>query len=152
MVPQRPLEYSFLDQTFNKQYESEVKFGQIFGIFTMLAIAIACFGLFGLALFSVKQRRKEIGIRKVVGASVAQITALLSGDFVKLVLIATLIATPVALYLMRSWTQAFAYQAAFSWWIFVSGGLIASFIAICTISYQSITAAIANPVKSLRSE
>lgn len=152
MVPQRPLEYSFLNDTFNKQYESEVKFGQIFGIFTILAIAIACFGLFGLALFSVKQRRKEIGIRKVVGASVAQITVLLSADFVKLVLIATLIATPIALYLMFSWIQTFAYRAVFSWWIFISGGLIASFIAICTISYQSMRAAFANPVKSLRSE
>ncbi|QEC78542.1 ABC transporter permease [Mucilaginibacter ginsenosidivorax] len=152
MVPQRPLEYSFLNETFNKQYESEVKFGQIFAVFTMLAVAIACFGLFGLALFSVKQRQKEIGIRKVLGASVAQIMALLSGDFVKLVMIATLIATPIALYLMSGWTQTFAYRAVFSWWIFVSGGLIASLIAICTISYQSIRAAFANPVKSLRSE
>ncbi|AMR33931.1 hypothetical protein A0256_22030 [Mucilaginibacter sp. PAMC 26640] len=152
MVPQRPLEYSFLNESFNRQYEAEIKFGQLFAVFTTLAISIACFGLFGLALFSVKQRTKEIGIRKVVGASVAQIATLLSKDFINLVLVAIAVSSPVALYLMHRWIQSFAYRITLSWWIFVSGGLIAIFIALGTISYQAIKAAIANPVKSLRNE
>lgn len=152
MVPQRPLEYSFLNDSFNRQYESEVKFGQVFGIFTTLAISIACFGLFGLSLFSVKQRRKEIGIRKVIGATVAQITTLLSMDFIKLILTATVIASPIALYLMGKWIQSFAYRIEISWWIFVTGGLIATVVAISTVGYQAIKAATANPVKSLRTE
>jgi putative ABC transport system permease protein len=151
-VPQRPLEYTFLNERFNQQYEAEIKFGQLFAVFTTLAISIACFGLFGLALFSVKQRTKEIGIRKVVGASVPQIAALLSKDFVTLVFVAMLIASPIALFVMSKWIQAFAYRIALSWWIFAAGGLIALVIAISTISYQAIKAAIANPVKSLRSE
>lgn len=152
MVPQRPLEYSFLNESFNRQYEAEIKFGQMFGVFTTLAIGIACFGLFGLALFSVKQRRKEIGIRKVIGASVTQITALLSKEFVNLVMIAIVIACPVALLVMNKWIQAFAYRIQISWWIFALGGFIAIVIALSTISYQAIKAAIANPVKSLRNE
>ncbi|TFF29733.1 ABC transporter permease [Mucilaginibacter psychrotolerans] len=152
MVPQRPLEYSFLNERFNQQYNAEIKFGQLFALFTTLAITIACFGLFGLALFSVKQRTKEIGVRKVVGASVTQIAALISKDFVALVLVAILIASPIALFAMSKWIQSFAYRIELSWWIFVSGGAIAVVIAISTISYQAIKAAMANPVKSLRSE
>ncbi|TSD67250.1 FtsX-like permease family protein [Inquilinus sp. KBS0705] len=152
MVPQRPIEYSFLNESFNRQYQAEIKFGQIFGVFTTLAISIACFGLFGLALFSVKQRTKEIGIRKVVGASVSQIAFLLSKDFVNLVIIATIIASPIALYAMHKWIQAFAYRIEISWWMFIISGLIAVIIALSTISYQAIKAAIANPVKSLKNE
>jgi len=152
LVPQRPLEYSFLNDRFNQQYEAEIKFGQLFALFTTLAITIACFGLFGLALFSVKQRTKEIGIRKVVGASVAQIAALLSKDFVNLVLIAILVAAPIAFFIMSKWVQGFAYRIELNWWIFVSGGSIAVIVALFTISYQAIKAAMANPVKSLRSE
>ncbi|MEB0260989.1 MULTISPECIES: ABC transporter permease [unclassified Mucilaginibacter] len=152
IVPQRPLEYSFLNEKFNQQYQAEIKFSQLFGLFTMLAIGIACFGLFGLALFSVKQRRKEIGIRKVIGASVVQITALLSIEFVSLVIIAIVIACPVALFIMSKWIQAFAYRIEIGWWVFVNGSLTAITIALITISYQAVRAAIANPVKSLRSE
>ncbi len=151
-VPERPLEYYFLDDSFNKQYLADIKFGKLFGIFTALAIAIACFGLFGLALFSVRQRTKEIGIRKVVGASVSQVTALLSLDFIKLVLFSIAIASPVAFFVMNKWIQAFAYRITIGWWVFVAGGIIAVGIAIITVSYQAIRAALANPVKSLRSE
>ena len=152
LAPQRPLEYSFLNESFNQQYQAEIKFGQLFGLFTSLAISIACFGLFGLALFSVKQRRKEIGIRKVIGASVMQITALVSKEFAGLVAIAFLIACPVALFAMSKWMLAFAYRTEIGWWIFAAGGLIAAVIAMATISYQSVKAAVANPVKSLRNE
>ncbi|WP_374951216.1 ABC transporter permease [Mucilaginibacter sp.] len=152
IAPQRPLEYTFLNDSFNQQYQAEIKFGQLFALFTTLAISIACFGLFGLALFSVKQRRKEIGIRKVIGASVLQITALISKEFVSLVVISFVIACPVALLAMTRWVQEFAYRIDISWWIFAAGGLIAIVIAVATISYQSIRAAIANPVISLRSE
>lgn len=152
MVPQRPLAYSFLNENFNRQYESEIKFGQLFLVFTTLAVSIACFGLFGLALFSVKQRTKEIGIRKVVGASVAQIATLLSKDFITLIFAAIVIASPIAFYAMHRWIQAFAYRITLSWWIFALGALAAIVVAISTISYQAIKAAIANPVKSLRTE
>lgn len=151
-APQRPLEYSFLDDSFNRQYQSDIKFGQLFGAFTMLAILIACFGLFGLALFSVRQRTKEIGIRKVVGASVTQITSLLSVEFIKLVCIAILFATPLAWYIMSRWIEGFAYRINIAWWMFALGGLIAILIALATVGYQSVRAAIANPVKSLRTE
>jgi putative ABC transport system permease protein len=152
MAPDRPLQYTFLDEDFNKQYIADIKFGQMFAVFTGLAITIACFGLFGLALFSVKQRTKEIGIRKVVGASVVHIIGLLSGEFVVLVVVALLIATPVSFYFMDKWIQGFAYRIALSWWIFLTGGVIAVVVAITTVSYQAIRAALANPVKSLRSE
>lgn len=152
MAPQRPLEYSFLNESFNRQYQAETRFGQLFAAFTTLAILIACFGLFGLALFSVKQRTKEIGIRKVVGASVAQIANLLSKDFVNLVIVAMIIASPIAFFAMHKWIQAFAYRIELNLWIFITGGLIAIIIALITISYQAINAAVANPIKSLRNE
>jgi putative ABC transport system permease protein len=152
VAPQRPLEYSFLDESFNRQYQAETKFGQLFAVFTSLAIGIACFGLFGLALFSVKQRTKEIGIRKVVGASVAQIAGLLSKDFITLVFIAICIGSPIAWYVMNKWIQGFAYRIQISWWIFILGGTIAVAIALITIAYQALKAAVVNPVKSLRSE
>ena len=151
-APQLPLEYSFLDENFNRQYIADIKFGQLFGGFTGLALIIACFGLFGLALFSVKQRTKEVGIRKVVGASVTHIATLLAREFVVLVLIAIIIATPVSLYFMGKWIQSFAYRITLDWWIFVTGGLIAILIAMSTVSYQAVKAALANPVKSLRNE
>lgn len=152
LVVQRPIEYSFLNESFDRQYQSEIKFGQLFGVFTVLAISIACFGLFGLALFSIKQRTKEIGIRKVVGATVTQIAVLLSIDFIRLVVIALLIASPVALLIMSRWMQSFAYRTNISWFVFLIGGSIAIMVALLTISYQAIRAASANPVKSLRNE
>ncbi len=152
LVPGRPFEYIFLDEKFNNLYKAENKFGQLFAMFTGLAISIACFGLFGLALFSVKQRRKEIGIRKVIGASVTQITVLLSKDFLALVALAVLLASPIALYIMHNWLQAFAYRAPIGFWMFASGGLLAIVVAIATIGTQAIKAATANPALSLRNE
>jgi len=152
LVPQRPLEYSFLDETFNQQYKSEIKFGQLFDVFTTLAICIACFGLFGLALFSVRQRQKEIGIRKVIGASVIRIMALISKEFLILVVVSIFIACPIALFVMSKWIQVFAYRTNLSWWIFATGGLVATAVAVSTISYQAIKAAMANPIKSLKTE
>jgi len=119
---------------------------------TVIAILISCLGLFGLAAFATTQRTKEIGIRKVLGASVKQIVGLLSKDFIKLVLIAIIIASPIAYYFMNQWLQDFAYRINIEWWIFALAGIIAIAIALLTVSYQAIKAAIANPVKSLRTE
>lgn len=147
-----PVEYHFLDENFAKQYESEVKQGQIVLIFSLLAITIACLGLFGLATFTAQQRTKEIGIRKVLGASVTNIVQMLSADFIKLVLIATIIAIPFSWIIMNKWLQEFAYRINMEWWIFAAAGLTALFIALLTVSFQAIKAAMANPVESLRTE
>ena len=149
---EEPLAYSFLDDRFNNTYESEQKTGLILGIFAGLTIFVACLGLFGLAMFTAEQRTKEIGIRKVLGASVIQVTQMLSKEFIKLVLIASLIAFPAAWWAMNKWLQSFAYRINISWWVFVVAGLTAILIALITISFQAIKAAIANPVKSLRTE
>jgi putative ABC transport system permease protein len=150
--PGNLFDYSFLDENFNRQYQNEQLFSKAFGIFASLAIFVACLGLFGLAMFSTIQRTKEIGVRKVLGASVSNILVLLSGDFIKLVIIASVIAFPIAWYVMHKWLQDFAYRTTFSWWIFFGAGLLAVIIALGTISFQAIRAAIANPVKSLRTE
>ena len=147
-----PVEYHFLDQNFAKQYEAEMKQGQIALIFSLLAILIACLGLFGLATFTAQQRTKEIGIRKVLGATVADIVQMLSSDFIKLVLIATIIAIPIGWIAMNKWLQDFAYRINMEWWIFAVAGLTALFIALMTVSFQAIKAAMANPVESLRTE
>ncbi len=126
--------------------------GRIFSLFSALAIFIACVGMFGLATFAAAKRTKEIGIRKVLGASVAGITTLLAKDFLKLVILAMLIATPVAWYLMRQWLEDFAYRVEVQWWMFALAGVLAIGIAFLTIGVQSVKAALANPVKSLRSE
>lgn len=152
LVPERPIEYSFLDDNFQRQYQSEIRFGQVFAVFTVLAVLIACLGLFGLALFSVQQRRKEVGVRKVLGANMVSIVATLSKDFVKLVSIAIIIACPLAYYFMKGWLVNFAYRVDISIWIYLLAGAIAIFIALITIGYQTMRAAVANPVKSLRSE
>jgi putative ABC transport system permease protein len=125
---------------------------RIINSFTLMAILISCLGLFGLAAFSAEQRNKEIAVRKTLGASVPNIVGLLTKDFIKLVFIAMLIATPIAWWGMSKWLQTFAYRMSISWWIFASAGLIAILITLFTISFQSIKAAVANPVKSLRSE
>jgi len=145
-------QYSFMDQDFDAMYRSEQRIGTIFIAFTTLAIVIACLGLFGLAAYAAEQRTKEIGIRKVLGASIATITGMLSLDFIKLVCISILIASPIAWYLMQKWLQDFAYRIGIAWWVFAIAGVAALFIAFITISFQSIKAAIANPVNSLRSE
>jgi len=147
-----PVEYHFLDQNFAKQYSAEVKQGQIALTFSLLAILIACLGLFGLATFTAQQRTKEIGIRKVLGANVADIVRMLSTDFLKLVLIATIIAIPIGWIAMDNWLKDFAYRINMEWWIFAAAGFTALFIALITVSSQAIKAASANPVESLRME
>lgn len=150
--PGNPFEYFFLDDYFNRQYANERKFGKLFTSFAFLAIIIGCLGLFGLSAYTATQRIKEIGIRKVLGASVSDITTMLTKDFVKLVIVSIVIATPIAWLVMHNWLQEFAYRTAISWWIFAIAGLISLGIALLTVSYQAIKAALANPVKSLRSE
>ena len=150
--PDSPFAYSFLDQDFQRNYEKEALTSQIVRYFTAIAIVIACLGLFGLAAFTAEQRIKEVGIRKVFGASVAQVAALLSKDFLKLVLISIILSSPIAYYLMNKWLQSFAYHIDIQLWVFFLGGAAAVSIALVTVSFQAIKAAIANPVKSLRSE
>lgn len=152
IAPQAPFEYEFMDEAYNQLYQSEQRFGQAFTIFTFLALFIGCMGLFGLASHNVLQRTKEIGIRKVLGASVQQIVQLLSKDFIKVVLIATLLAFPLAWWAMNKWLQDFAYRIDIQWWMFALAGLTALGIALLTVSFQAIRAAVANPVESLRSE
>ncbi|MEC5145820.1 ABC transporter permease [Chitinophaga sp. 212800010-3] len=150
--PGNLFDYYFLDARFNQQYANDQLFGRIFGIFSALAISIACLGLLGLSLFTTTQRTKEIGVRKVMGASVANIIVLLSKDFIKLVCIAFLIAAPVAWLVMNHWLSDFAYRINISVWIFVVAALLSVFIALATISFQAVKAALANPVKSLRTD
>lgn len=149
---EEPFEYNFMDDLFNKTYLTEQKTGDILTLFSMFTIFVACLGLFGLATYTAEQRTKEIGIRKVLGASVNQVTQMLSKEFLKLVLIASLIAFPVAWWAMKKWLQSFAYRIDISWWVFAVAGLTALCIALITVSFQAIKAAVANPVKSLRTE
>jgi putative ABC transport system permease protein len=151
-LPSEPFQYSFLDAEVQQQYQSEITFSNIINSFTLMAILISCLGLFGLAAFSAEQRKKEIGVRKVLGASIAGLVQLLSKDFLKLVGISILIATPIAWWVMNKWLQSFSYRVVISWWMFALAGAIAILIALITVSFQSIKAAIANPVNSLRSE
>jgi len=150
--PSQQFNYSFMDEDFDAAYRSEQRVGQIFISFSTLAIVIACLGLFGLAAYAAEQRNKEIGIRKVLGASVSAIVGMLSMDFVKLVFISILISSPIAWIVMNKWLQDFAYRVNMHWWILGIAGSVAILIAFITISFQSIKAALANPVKSLRSE
>jgi putative ABC transport system permease protein len=152
LTPSAQFQYSFMDADFEATYRTEQRMGQIFIIFTSLAIIIACLGLFGLSAYAAEQRNKEIGIRKVLGANVSTIVRMLSVDFIKLVFISILIATPVAWWVMNKWLQDFAYRVNIQWYILASAGIVAIFIAFMTISFQSVKAALANPVKSLRSE
>jgi len=152
MIPNRPFSYFFLDEYFDRQYRSEERFGKLFLNFSILAIFISCLGLLGLASYSTMQRTREIGIRKVMGASVSNIINLLSKEFLVLVIVSFFIAAPVAWYFMHQWLRDFAYRINISWWVFVAAGLTALLIALFTISFQAIRAAIANPVKALRSE
>ena len=150
--PNHEFNYSFMDKDFEKLYNAEQRTGQIAITFTSLAIIIACLGLFGLAAYAAEQRTKEIGIRKVLGANVSNIVGLLSKDFIRLVLIAILVAVPLAWYFMHRWLQGFAYHQNVQWWIMAVAGFGAIAIAFVTVSFQSIKAALTNPVKSLRSE
>ena len=150
--PNEPFEYSFLDQDFQKNYEAETRQAGLIDYFTVIAIIISCLGLFGLATFTAEQRTKEIGIRKVLGASVYGVVALLSKDFLKLVIIAIVVGSPIAWWAMNKWLQNFAYQTSIGWQVFALTAVIALFIAFSTISFQAIRAALSNPVKSLRTE
>jgi putative ABC transport system permease protein len=152
MVSTQPFSYAFLDEEFNKQYSTDLRMGKIFFIFSILAILIACLGLFGLVTFAAEQRIKEIGIRKVLGAKITDIFELLSKDFVKLLLLSICVASPIAWWAMNKWLQDFAYRINIGWWMFVAVGFICLLIALVTISFQAIKAAVANPVKSLKTE
>src|SRR5579863_324614 len=152
LIPARPFSYFFLDEFFDEQYKSEQRFGKLFLNFAILAIIISCLGLLGLASYSTMQRTREIGIRKVLGATIPNIVNLLSIDFLTLVGIAIIIASPIALFAMHKWLQDFAYRLPISWWIFAVAAVAATIIAILTVSFQAIKAAVANPVKSLRTE
>ncbi|SDP87348.1 putative ABC transport system permease protein [Mucilaginibacter sp. OK268] len=152
IAPGLPFVYFFADEAYNKQFTAQLRFGRLFICFSALAILISCLGLIGLSAFSAAQRKKEIGIRKVLGASVISITTLLSKDFVKLVLLAFIIASPLAWWAMNNWLQDFAYRIQISWWLFIYSGVTALLIALFAVSFQSIKAAMANPVKSLKTE
>ena len=152
VYPNDPFQYSFLDQDFDNLYKTEQLRGQVFGVFSILAIFIACLGLLGLASFTTEQRTKEIGIRKVMGASVSGIIVLLTQEFVKLVAIASVIAWPIAYYVMNNWLQNFAYSAGLSAWTFVTAALAAVVITVATVSYQVIKAALTNPAAALQYE
>jgi putative ABC transport system permease protein len=150
--PFYPYEYKFKEAENAQQYASEEKWKQIISFGAVLTIFISCIGLFGLSLLAAEKRTKEIGIRKVLGASVAVITRTLSASFLKLVLLAAVIAIPAANWLMQQWLQNYPYRIRLSWWMFVSATALIFFVALLTISYQSIRAAMANPVKNLRTE
>lgn len=152
LAPEQPFSYSFMDDDFNKIYSNEQRMGGISITFSVLAILIACLGLLGLITFAAEQRAKEIGVRKVLGANAGDIVSMLSKDFLKLVLVASLIAIPIAWLAMNKWLQGFAYRINISWWILAIAALLAVLIALATIFYQAIKAAVANPVDSLRSE
>jgi putative ABC transport system permease protein len=150
--PGQPFNYNFLDQEFDKIYRNDARSSGLMSVFALVAVIISCLGLFGLAAFTAEQRGKEIGIRKVLGATVSGIVSLISVDFIVLVIVALLIASPLAWWLMNIWLQNFAYRIDMQWWVFLLAGIIAVLIAFVTISFQAIKAAVANPVKSLRSE
>lgn len=150
--PEYPFEYSFLDEDYSKEYKTESVLGKLSFGFTLLAVIICCLGLFGLATFSGEQRVKEIGVRKVLGASVPEIVVLLSKEFAGLVIIAILLSIPTAYYFLSMWLQDFAFRIDISWEVFVLAGVLAFLIALLTVSFQAIKAAVANPVESLRTE
>jgi putative ABC transport system permease protein len=150
--PSDPFNYFFLDELFDSQYKSDKQFGKMFALFSVLAICIACFGLLGLSAYNVLQRNKEIGVRKILGASVQNILYLLSRDFLKLVLVAFLIASPLTWWLMHNWLQDFAFRINIPWWSFLLAGVLSLLIALCTICIQALKAAVSNPVNSLRNE
>lgn len=147
-----PFSYRFLDDSFNEMYRAEQRIGKVALIFAFLTILIACLGLFGLVTYMTEQRVKEIGIRKVLGASEISIVKLLSKDFMKLVLISICIASPIAYFAMNGWLQDFSYRVSIEWWIFVLAGVGAILIAFFTVGYQAIKAALMNPIKSIKTE
>jgi putative ABC transport system permease protein len=151
-APSMPFSYQFLDESFDNMYRVEERTGKLGLTLAIMAIMIACLGLFGLATYMAEQRIKEIGVRKVLGASVPNLVTLLSKDFVKLVIIASVLAIPLSWWAMHKWLQAFAYRITIDWWVYLVGCLLAMLIAIMTVSSQAIKAALSNPVKNLRTE
>jgi ABC-type antimicrobial peptide transport system permease subunit len=152
VVPSAKFDYKFVDQEYGQKFESEQRLGNLAGVFTLLAILISCLGLFGLASFIAEQRTKEIGVRKVLGATVLNLWKMLSKDFVLLVLISSLIAIPIAYHFMGQWLENYEYRMEITWWIFGLAILGALLITLLTVSFQAIKAASVNPVKSLRTE
>jgi len=150
--PETPFDYTFLDENFDKLYESEQRQATLFTSFACIAIFIACLGLLGLSAFAISQRIKEIGVRKVLGASTQSIVSLLSKDFLRLVVVAAVFAFPIAWYAMHNWLKDFAYRTDIHWWVFVIAGILAALVAFVTVSLQAIKAAVSNPVNSLRTE
>jgi len=150
--PAYPFEYKFVDDQFNRMFQNETLIGRVAGVFAVLAIIISCLGLFGLAAYMAEQRAKEVGIRKVLGASVSGLAGLLSRDFLQLVGIACLLAFPLAWWILSDWLQNYEYRIGISVWVFVVVGGMALLIALATISFQAIRTAMANPIKSLRTE
>jgi len=151
-TPDYPIEYKFLDDNFTKMYQAEDKLKSLLWVFTGIAVFVGCLGLFGLATYSAERRKKEIGIRKVLGADTSAIVALLSKEFLKLVVVAAVIAFPVAWLVMRKWLEDFAYRINIPLWVFLAAGVAAVTVAFLTISYQAIKAATANPIENLRTE
>jgi ABC-type antimicrobial peptide transport system permease subunit len=150
--PQAPFEYTFASEEYGKKFAQEERIGQLAFLITLLAILISCLGLLGLASFMAEQRTKEIGIRKVLGASVINLWGLLSKEFLLLVVISCILASPVAYYFLHQWLERYTYRISVSWWIFAMAGLAAVLVTLLTVSTQTIKAALANPVRSLRSE
>ena len=150
--PGYPVEYKFVDDTFSKLFTTETLIGKLAGIFALLAILISCMGLFGLSAYTAEKRIKEIGIRKVLGASILGLAGLLSKDFIKLVAISCIISFPIAWWIMKSWLDGYAYRIDMSWIIFVAAGILALIIAMITVSFQAIKAAVSNPLVSIKTE
>jgi putative ABC transport system permease protein len=152
IAPDYPFRFEFIDKTYNRLYQMEIRMGKIINIFTLLAIFISCLGLFGLASYTIEKRTKEIGIRKVLGASVPKITSMLSLEFLKWVALANLIAWPVAGYFMFKWLDNFVYRIDINVWIFIGAGCIGLILALLTVIFQSTKAALSNPIDALRYE
>jgi putative ABC transport system permease protein len=152
IFPERVFEYSFLDKNIDAQYKDKENFSRMIEYFAVVAILLSCSGLFSLSLFMAVKRAREIGIRKVLGANISRIILLLTGGFIKIVLIASLIASPIAWWIMHEWLNGFAYHVNIEWWVFIIACLLSVIITFVTIGYQSLKAALMNPVKSLKSE
>ena len=152
LIPDYPFDYRFLDEDFDQMYSDEARMGTLLQSFALLAVVIACLGLFGLASFTAEQRTKEIGVRKVLGASVTSIVLLLSTEFAKWVLVANVIAWPISYFILSGWLEGFAYRTSLAWWIFALSGLLALVVALVTVCFQSVKAAFTNPADALHYE